>query len=184
MQAMRSYDGTDGTIDANGQFFIRNAGGRVLFQLAGLGFGPPPIGWSIKSVTFNGADITDIPLDIAATGSVTGVEVVMTDKQTTLMGSVKSQGGSAVTDYTVVIFPDTLRDGAIASRYTRVVRPDQQGRFQTRGLPPGDYLAAVVESIEQGAHWDPAFRKQAEPTAKRFRLTEGLTSTIELQLIP
>ena len=39
-------------------------------------------------------------------------------------------------------------------------------------------------AIEQGAHWDPAFRKQMEPKAKRFRLTEGLTSTIELQLLP
>ena len=118
------------------------------------------------------------------TWSVTGGEVVMTDKQTTLLGAVRNPSGAEVIDYTVVIFPETLRDGAVASRYTRVVRPDQQGRFQTRGLPPGDYLAAVVESIEQGAHWDPAFRKQMEPRAKRFRLTEGLTSTIELQLLP
>ncbi len=40
-------------------------------------------------------------------------------------------------------------------RYTRVVRPDQQGRFETRGLPPGNYLAAAVESLEQGGQWDP-----------------------------
>ncbi len=183
-QVVRGYDPTQGTIDANGQFQINGAAGRVLFQAAGTGFGPPPIGWSIKSVTFNGADITDMPLDIATTGSVTGVEVVMTDKQTTLLGSVRNPSGVEVTDYTVVIFPDRLRDGAVSSRYTRVVRPDQQGRFQTRGLPPGDYFAAAVESLEQGAHWDPAFRKQIEPTARRFRLTEGLTSTIELQLVP
>ena len=67
-------------------------------------------------------------------------------------------------------------------RYTRVVRPDQQGRFQMRGLPPGDYLAAAVESLEQGGHWDPAFRKQVEPAAKRFRLTEGQAATIDLTL--
>ena len=61
-------------------------------------------------------------------------------------------------------------------RFVRVVRPDQQGRFETRGLPPGDYLAVAVETLEQGGQWDPAFRKQVEPTAKRFRLTEGQTT--------
>jgi hypothetical protein len=67
-------------------------------------------------------------------------------------------------------------------RYTRVVRPDQQGRFETRGLPPGDYLAAAVGSLEVGAHWDPAFRKQVEPAAKRFRLAEAQSATIDLTL--
>jgi hypothetical protein len=76
-----------------------------------------------------------------------------------------------------------LKEGTIAARYTRTVRPDQQGRFQTRGLPPGDYLAAAVESLEQGGHWDPAFRKQVETTARRFRLTEGQTATVDLTLV-
>jgi hypothetical protein len=183
-RAVRPFDDGQGILDADGQFQISGVAGRVLFQVGTIGFGPPPIGWSIKSVTFNGADITDLPLDLAETGSVAGIDVVMTNRQTTLLGSVRNPGGSDVTDYTVVIFPDKLRDGAVSSRYTRVLRPDQQGRFQTRGLPPGDYFAVAVDSLEQGGQWDPAFRKQVEPSAKRFRLTEGLSSTIELQLIP
>jgi len=182
---VRSFDDEQGVIDSNGRFQIKGIMGRVLFGGASLGYGTPPAAaWSVKSVTFNGADITDMPLDIAAVGSVDGVEVVFTDKQTTLMGTVKHPSGTGVTDYTVAIFPDRLREGAARGRYTRIVRPDQQGRFQTKGLPPGDYIAAAVESLEQGAHWDPAFRKQIEPTARRFHLTEGLTSTIELQLVP
>ena len=89
-----------------------------------------------------------------------------------------------VTDYTVAIFPEAVREGMVNARYVRVARPDQQGRFETRGLPPGDYFAVAVESLEQGGQWDPAFRKQVEPAAKRFRLTEGLSSNIELQLMP
>ena len=106
----------------------------------------------------------------------------MTDKQTTLSGTVRDGRGQPVVDYTVAIFPDQLREGAMPGRYTRVVRPDQQGRFETRGLPPGNYLAAAVESLEQGSQWDPAFRKQIEPIARRFRLTEGQTATVDLQL--
>ena len=106
----------------------------------------------------------------------------MTDKQTTLSGTVRNARGEQVTDYSVAVFPERLREGAMPTRYTRVVRPDQQGRFETRGLPPGDYIAAAVDSLEQGGHWDPAFRKQIEPTAKRFRLTEGQTATVDLTL--
>jgi hypothetical protein len=179
---MRFFDDTQGTIDQAGQFQIKNVFGRVLFQIGPGNFGPPPTGWSLKSVTLNGADVTDTPLDLAATGSVSGLQIVVTDKQTTLSGTVRNATGSAVNDYAVAIFPDKVREGAMSGRYTRIVRPDQDGRFQSRGLPPGDYFAAAVESLEQGGQWDPAFRKQVEPTSKRFRLIEGQTTTIELQL--
>jgi hypothetical protein len=180
---MRFFDDAQGVIDKDGQFQLKNVFGRVLFQIGPQAFGPPPIGWSLKSVSFNGTDVTDTPLDIAAAlGSVAGLEIVVTDKQTTLSGTVRTPSGSAVTDYTVAIFPEKVREGAVSGRYTRIVRPDQDGRFQSRGLPPGDYFAAAVESLEQGGQWDPAFRKQIEPTSKRFRLIEGQTTTIELQL--
>ncbi len=181
---VRMFDNTQGTIDQDGRFEIKGAFGRILFAAAGAGFGPSPVGWSVKSVTFNGANITETPLDISAIGSsVAGIEIVLTDRQTTLSGTVRSPQGP-VTDYAVAIFPETPREGAVNARYVRIARPDQQGRFETKGLPPGDYFAVAVESLEQGVQWDPAFRKQIEPAAKRFRLTEGLTSTIELQLTP
>src|SRR5690242_21588188 len=36
------------------------------------------------------------------------------------------------------------------SRYVRSARPDQQGTFQIKGLPPGDYLAVALEYVEDG----------------------------------
>jgi hypothetical protein len=179
----RIYDNTQGVLDDKGRFQIRGLSGRAMFNVfpAVPGAGMP--GWFLKSVTINGEDITDIPFDISTAGDDTRIEIVMTDKQTSLSGTVKNPRGEQTTDYTVVVFPDRLREGAMPGRYTRTVRPDQQGRFETRGLPPGDYLAAAIESLEQGGQWDPAFRKQIEPAAKRFRLAEGQSSTIELQLI-
>jgi hypothetical protein len=179
---MRMGDNTQGVVEDDGRFELRGVSGRILLAFTGMGFGPPPIGWSVKSVSFNGNDVTDIPIDIAAVGSIGGVQIVLTDKQTTLSGTVRSTTGAPVTDYTVVIFPDRRREGAATTRYNRVVRPDQQGRFEIKGLPPGDYLAAAVESLEQGGQFDPAFRKQIEPTAKRFSLTEGQSSILDLTL--
>ena len=177
----RGMDDT-GIIDESGRFQLKGVSGRALFravQRAPTGGGT----WAIKSVTLNGDDLTDTPLDIAESGDISGVEIVISDKQTTFSGTVRNVQGEVIKDYTVAIFPDRLRESALPMRFIRVVRPDQQGRFETRGLPPADYLAVAVEALEQGEQWDPAFRKRVEPAARRFRLAEGQTVSLDLQLI-
>ena len=179
---MRVYDPTQGVVDEKGQFRLRGLYGNALFNAYPATPVPGALPWFVKSVTLNGENITDMPLDVSTVKDDSALEIVLTDKLTTLSGTVRDGRGQPVIDYTVAIFPDQLPEGAMPGRYTRVVRPDQQGRFETRGLPPGNYLAAAVESLEQGGHWDPAFRKQVEPAAKRFRLTEGQSATVELSL--
>jgi len=179
---MRIFDNTQGMIDEKGRFQLRGLAGRVMFSVFPSAPMAGPLTWFVKSVTLNGENITDVPFDVAGVTDGSALQIVITDKQTTLSGAVRNTSGQPVIDYTVVIFPSQLREGAMPGRYTRVVRPDQQGRFETRGLPPGDYLAAAVESLEVGAHWDPAFRKQVEPAAKRFRLAEAQSATIDLTL--
>ena len=179
----RIYDDKQGVLDDKGRFEIRGLAGRVMFNA----FPSTPGAaiqqrWFLKAVMLDGENITDVPLDVAGVREDSRLEIVMTDKRTTLSGTVRDARGQTVIDYTAVVFPDQLPQGAMPGRYTRAVRADQQGRFETRGLPPGNYVAAAVESLEQGGHWDPAFRKHVEPAAKRFRLTEGQTATMELQL--
>jgi protocatechuate 3,4-dioxygenase beta subunit len=179
---MRFYDPTQGVVDEKGQFRLRGLYGRALFTAFPAAPVPGALPWFVKSVTLNGENITDMPLDVSTVKDDSALEIVLTDKLTTLSGTVRDARGQPVIDYTVAIFPDQLPEGMVPGRYTRVVRPDQQGRFETRGLPPGNYLAAAVESLEQGGHWDPAFRKHIEPAARRFRLTEGQSATVELSL--
>lgn len=133
-------------------------------------------------MTLNGVDITDTPLDIAEVGDVAGVEIVVSDISTTISGTVTNSQRAPVKDYVVAIFPDRLKEGTVPTRFIRTARPDQEGRYQTRSLPPGDYFAVAVPSLEAGDEWDPAFRKRVEPLGKRFRLSDGQTTTLDLQL--
>ncbi len=179
----RTFDNTQGIVDEKGRFEIRGvSGGRAVFNV----FPSTPSGgaqiWSVKSVTIDGQNVTDIPFDLSTARDDTKIQIIMTDKQTATVGTARNARGEQITDYTAVIFPAQVKEGVVAARYMRVVRPDQQGRFQARGLPPGDYFAAAVESLEQGGQFDPAFRKQLEPNAKRFTLTEGQTATVDLTL--
>jgi hypothetical protein len=132
----RNFDDS-GNIDEAGRFQIKSGPGRVLFAATSVGIGMPAQGWSVKSVTHEGVDITDSPLDIPASGEISNIEITITDKVTAVSGTVRNSRGEQVRDYTVVIFPGRPVEAALATRYTRLARPDQQGRFETRGLPPG-----------------------------------------------
>jgi hypothetical protein len=181
-QPTRIYDDTQGAVDEKGRFQIRGLSGRAVFNAFPAMPGGAAPSLFLKSVTIDGENFTDTPFDFSTARDDTKVVIVMTDKQTTVSGMVKNARGEHVVDYTAVMFPAQAKEGVLATRYTRTIRPDQQGRFQTRGLPPGEYFAVAVESLEQGGHFDPAFRKQLEPTAKRFTLTEGQTATVDLTL--
>src|SRR5688572_1454168 len=132
----RIYDDKQGTVDENGRFQIRGlTGGRALFNAfpAMPGGGVPQL--SVKSVMIDGENFTDVPFDLSTAKEDTKIQIVMTDKQTTIAGTVKNARGELVIDYTAVMYPAQPKEGVMAARYMRAVRPDQQGRFQARGLP-------------------------------------------------
>jgi hypothetical protein len=70
------------------------------------------------------------------------------------------------------------------TRYLRVVRPDQDGRFRIRGLPPGSYEATAIESLEQGRQFVPDVQARLRDTARRFTVREGETLALDLKLTP
>ena len=181
---MLRHGGDNGAIDASGRFQLRGVIGRAILRTSFVNPGAGRSGWSIKTVTLNGADITDSPIDIPSVGDISGIEVTLTDAVTVLSGTVTGARREPAKDYVVVILPERLREGRQAERFTRTARPNQEGRYEIRGLPAGDYLAVALAALEDGHEWDPAFRKQVEPIAKHFRLAYGQPATLNLELVP
>jgi len=167
----------NGIVGEDGRFQLRGVNGKMLLRPTGI-----PPNWTLKSVTLDGQDITDTTYEFKSSGHVAGVEVVISDRSTSLSGTVRDSRGQQVKDYVVALFPRELKEGMDQRRFVRTTRPDQEGRYQTRGLPPGDYLAAAVESLEQGREWDPSFQEQIRPRAKSFSLKEGESMTLDLPL--
>jgi hypothetical protein len=137
----------------------------------------------LKAVRLNGQDITDTGAEFKAGDSVTGLEVVLTNRLTSVAGTVTDGASQPVTDYTVVVFPEDPTLWTVPqSRYVTGVRPDQEGRFQLRNLPAGDYLAVAVEYIEQGTWGDPEVLTRLKNMATSFSLREGDNQTLSLKL--
>ncbi len=132
-----------------------------------------PRGWTLKSVLVDGQESVDTPFEVKPSQNVTGVTVTFTDKITEIDGTVSDGQGAPVPDYTVLAFPDDQTLWRAQSRQIMTTRPDQNGTFQIKGLPPGQYYLAVVDPSQQGEWFDPAFLDQQRAGAKRLSLVEG-----------
>lgn len=140
-------------------------------------------GWYVKSVLFDGHDVTDSGVDFAPGRSYEGLQIVFTQKTTDLSGLVTDDRNRPVLDASVVIFPADREKWTFQSRYVRTLRPDTNGRFTTKALPPlDDYLIIVVQNLESGQSSDPEFLARAREEAKSFSLTEGETKTVDVKL--
>lgn len=143
--------------------------------------GPP--GWYLKEVRFDGEDITDDGYEFAPGRNREGLQVVFTQKTTDLSGLVTDARGKPVLDASVVVFPANRERWKFQSRYVRTARPDTEGRYSIKSLPPGeDYLVIAVQNLESGQGGDPEFLGRAKEEAKAFTLNEGETKAVDIKL--
>jgi protocatechuate 3,4-dioxygenase beta subunit len=157
-------------------FEFKAAEGRSIVRLSS------PQGWMIKSVTLNGADVTD-GLTFG-TDDVSGLEVELTNKVPDLSGQVTNSNGDAVLDYFAVAFPqDDQQWNAPGVGRTAMTRPDDQGRFRIRSLRPGNYYVVAVEHLQTSEWMDPAWMESVRSRATRVTLNEGDTLVADLKLV-
>jgi hypothetical protein len=62
------------------------------------------------------------------------------------------------------------------------VQPGADGRFEIRGLPPGDYRIAAIVTPEPGRHFDQEFLGSLLSTAAELRLADGEQRTHDIRV--
>jgi hypothetical protein len=161
-----------GTSDTD--FQLVGSGGQSRLEVDGV-----PDGWAVKAILLDGEDVTDQPFDLS--GKTATLRVVMTDRLTSLTGTVQSN--REVRDHNVVVFADDATKWTVPSRFVRTTRADADGRFQIRGLPPGErYLAAAVDYLEDGEEQDRQLLERLRGRATSVTLADGEQRSIQLDL--
>jgi Carboxypeptidase regulatory-like domain len=140
-----------------------------------------PEGWTVKAILHDGRDIADTPIEMKSGEVLTGVQVVVSNRVTTISGQLVDDKGAPLQDGTVIVFADEPSKWWDDSRWVRAVRPDQQGRYQIQGLPPGDYLAVAVDYVEDGIWNDADYLESIRRLGQRVTLGEAATRSLALK---
>jgi hypothetical protein len=168
-----------GRVGDDGAFQLNGLAGQQLIRVTGV-----PTGWIVQSIVLEGQDVTDTAFDFKPGHNLNSLTITLSDKVSDLSGTVKDANGAPVKDYVLVVFPQDNKLWSGTSRYVRSARPNQDGAYDIKGLPPGSYYAAVVESLENGRQGDPALLESLRTRAKQFSLSEGQTLTLDLPFQP
>lgn len=167
--------GRPGDITQNGQFATANVM-PGLYSIRGIA----PRGWTMKAVYLDGREVTDAPIEVKSE-NVSGLNVIFTDRISSLSGSVRDARGNPISDVTVIAFAEDERLWGPQSRHILTARTDAAGAYTVASLPAGDYLVIAVDDVEQGEWFDPAFLDQIRGRATRVRIEEGEQRTQDLK---
>ena len=158
-------------------FSLRNVIDAVIFRSSA------PQGWTTKAVMLNGQDITDTPTEFPPGQAVSGMQIVLTKKITSLTGLVTDTKGNPVLDATVVVFPADEKRWTFQSRFIKAARPDQEGKYRITGLPgPEDYLVIALQGLEDGQAGDPDFLATIKELGTKLELGDGESKSVDVKL--
>jgi hypothetical protein len=149
---------------------------RALNTLQGI---RAPIGrWWLTSVVAGGRDLLDSPLEFRE--SIDDAVATLSDRVSEVTGTVSDPQGRTQTDAYVVVFSVDRGTWFPNSRRVVAVRPDREGRYSIRNLPPGEYRAAVAADLDQGEWFDPTVLDALLPAAQRFTVAGAEKVTVNL----
>ncbi len=142
-----------------------------------------PEGWTVKAILQDGRDVADAPIEMNSGDRLGGVQVVVSNRVTKISGQLLGDKGAPLVDGTVIVFADDAAKWAELSRWVRAVRPDQQGRYQIQGLPPGDYLAVALDYVEEGQWNDAEYLESIRRHGQRLTLGDAESRSLSLKLV-
>ena len=159
------------------------------FTLSGLQVGSHlvrpqglPRRWVLESVSLNGRDITDTPIELRSGQTLAGLTITFTDRLTEVNGTITDDRNTPVTEFTLLAFPQDESLWRPLSRHIMTTRPDQNGRYQMRGLPSGRYYLVAVDPAEQSEWFEPTYLSAHVAAATSVTLAEGDVKTQDFKV--
>jgi protocatechuate 3,4-dioxygenase beta subunit len=165
------------------------------FETKGL-FGPmrfrlvdPPAGWMIRSVRSGGGDVTDTPMMFGRPNqSLDDVEIVVTNRASSIAGTVSDAKSQPVADSVVIAFSTDRDRWYRESRFLKYTLAEPDGSFTVRGLPAGDYVVAAVDWMQPspgfGEWQDPEVLEALARRASRVTLADSQRAHLGLKVVP
>jgi hypothetical protein len=166
--------------DENGEFATYGVPpGRYV-----VGVGGPPAGWLLKSVMYQGRDVSDAAIELG-TKDATGVVITYTDRPSTIAGVVTERRGPDP-DAVVLVYPIDQESWSLSGSVPRrmlTARARPSGEYAVTALPPGDYYVVAVKEDAIGDWQDPALLRALSRVAQQVRVIEGERKAVNLSSV-
>lgn len=159
-------------VGPNGTFAFSNLFGPTLLRVTGL-----PPGFALKSVTIDGVDATDTPVDFRAGATTHDIRLVITAGTSALTGVVRDEAGRPLDRARVVVFSQDDSTWGWRSRLVHSTEADAEGRYAVSGLLPGRYHVVAVPFLEAGSWMDATILARLQPLAAGW-VASGAGSTV------
>ena len=132
--------------------------------------------WMPQSVTVNGRELLDLPIEILPGQDVGGVVVTLGDVQQSVQGGLQDASGRPASEYTILLFPVDRAYWLPNSRRVLSTRPATDGRFSFAGPlgpPPGRYHLAALTDLDPQEQYKPAVLEEIAQSAITIVVQSG-----------
>ena len=145
--------------------------------------GAPPTPWQVKAIWVRGVNVIDTGAELKGGEDLSDVEIDLTNRAQKLSGQVLDASGQPAKDFALLLFSqDRSRWTNVTNRYWAVARPQSQGGYQISSLPPGDYYAMALDTVDVQVASDPDFLESLTRDSTQFSLLDGETKTLDFKL--
>ena len=167
-----------GAVNDDGTFLVAGVFGPARVGVTGL-----PDGWIQTEVRYEGRNVAGKPISRRDGDVVSGVQIVISNRVTTMTGQLTDASGAAPANGTVLVFADDGDRWFRGSRFVRAVRPDTKGRYEIKGMPPAAYLAVAVDYVTEFMWSDPDYLESLRPRAVKFTIDGDTPKSVPLTLV-
>ena len=134
----------------------------------------------IKEVRYGSSSVLDEGFTVTRSNP-TSLEITISSRGARLQGAVSDEDGLPAAGVQVVLVPEAPRRGL--HRLYKSATTDQYGRFDIRGVAPGDYNLFSWEEVESGAWEDPEFLKPFEKKGQSVSVQDDDQKSVNLVAI-
>ncbi|HKQ88130.1 MAG TPA: carboxypeptidase regulatory-like domain-containing protein [Candidatus Acidoferrales bacterium] len=136
----------------------------------------------VKAVSSNGADLFGRPIDVEGGAGPSPLDIVYSSNTADVNGTVATSDDQPGIGALVVVLPNP--DAPNREMRYRTATTDQYGRFDIKGVPPGEYTIIALQGMSDDESFlDPDFMQQYANKAETLNLAEGDHKTLQLNLV-
>jgi hypothetical protein len=130
-------------------------------------------GLYVKAIRAGNYDVMETGLDLSRGGLPGEIAIIVSANGGTLQGTTRNESGSSPGGVQVLAIPTS------GARRLKTAVTDQSGRYEIKGLAPGDYRVFAFEDIEPGAEEDLDFMRKFTDKSSNVTIRELGTETVQ-----